>query len=143
MNNPPFVCEWHINSELVQMPPVILEVLRILDSRFSISEEDRDDIRLICNELLYNAVIHGNNSDAGKQVHINLEIDGGEMRISIRDEGSGFNPAGVEKKTKQKSFIHKETGRGMKLVMALADEVVYDANGRLVTFVKKVGPKHG
>jgi hypothetical protein len=31
----------------------------------------------------------------------------------------------------------------MKLAMALADEVVYNANGRLVTFVKKVGRGNG
>jgi ligand-binding sensor domain-containing protein/signal transduction histidine kinase len=52
----------------------------------------RQNLFLICREALRNAVLHGN----PERVMIAVEIDGPTVRLSIRDNGSGFQPDAVE-----------------------------------------------
>jgi serine/threonine-protein kinase RsbW len=131
--------EWHIESVPIQVPKTVREILRSLDNYVSLNFEERNDLKLIFNELLFNAILHGNRSDSGKKVRITLAVGDSCIRATIMDEGDGFNTdVAIEQSNYTDGF--KETGRGMKLVLALADEVVYSHNGRQVTFAKRVGP---
>src|SRR5947207_13349646 len=49
-------------------------------------------IELAFTEALVNAIRHGNHEDPQKLVLIEYEIDINEFRLSIEDEGTGFNP---------------------------------------------------
>ena len=135
--------EWHIKSEPVLIPPVIKEVLTSLDMRLPISAEERSDLKLIFHELLFNAILHGNKSNTNKRVHIRLAIGNRFICASITDEGKGFNCHKRLEESALEESIEKESGRGMRLVMSLADEVLYSANGKQVTFIKRIGYSHG
>ena len=135
--------EWRIKSEPYLIPPTIREVLTSLDNRIPISAEERGDLKLIFHELLFNAVLHGNQSDTDKNVHIRLAVGSRFICASITDEGPGFNCKSCIEESEQPESIDKESGRGMKLVMSLADEVLYSANGKQVTFIKRIGYKNG
>jgi serine/threonine-protein kinase RsbW len=138
INGTQYKDEWYINSEPAQVPLVIKEIFNTLDGRAVITPEERRDIRLIFNELLLNAVIHGNNSEIEKRVHIRLFVRDCSVCVSILDEGGGFNTAGVNQSANREDIVYKESGRGMTLAIGLADEIVYSAGGRQVTFVKRL-----
>lgn len=77
------------------------------------------DVRLILSELLINGCDHGNHYDPKKKVLLNLELEDDEIRITVRDQGAGicyrtedYNPKSL-----------KSTGRGLKLVEGLSDEM--------------------
>lgn len=134
--------EWHINSEPVYVRQTVREILTFLDEHIpGQTPEERSDLRLIFNELLLNAVIHGNASDTHKHVHVRLFLNRGLVRASIIDEGSGYDVA--ETLSRKDDDLLRESGRGMQLVCALADQVTFGHGGRRVTFEKKIGKWHG
>ena len=88
-------------------------------------------INLALEEALANAVKHGNKKDSGKNVHVSYSVSGAEVHISVRDEGTGFDPAQVPDPTDDEN-IEKPCGRGIMLMRAYMDEVAYSETGNEV-----------
>ncbi|UTW69021.1 ATP-binding protein [Anaerobacillus sp. HL2] len=64
------------------------------------------------NEMIYNAIEHGNKFHPSKQVHIHIEIKEEFILIAIKDDGEGFNwRAGMKKQLDFMNF--EERGRGI------------------------------
>lgn len=86
-------------------------------TKLILNDEDLNfDLRLILNELLINAFIHGNRKDINKCMHLRLVIDDRTLRINIEDEGTGT--------CKPHSYDCKQLknhGRGLVLVKSLTD----------------------
>ncbi len=124
-------------SEVHAVKKIVTDILCFCAENLpSLSPEDRGDLRLMFSELLFNAVIHGNASDAGKSVFISVEIDGASLTAAITDEGPGFD---YDKLIS--SFGHDnitESGRGIQLVYSLADTVTFNSHGNKIVFTKKV-----
>lgn len=83
-------------------------------------------------EAVTNAIVHGNNSDPEKLVHIDLVSDDKKIDVTITDEGQGFDVNIVPDPTKP-DYIEKPNGRGIFLMKNLADDVKFDKNGSVVT----------
>ena len=92
-------------------------------------------VKLALEESLNNAIKHGNGLDAGKTVEINYEIDPRCVRITVVDQGGGFDPAGVPDPTADEN-LEKPCGRGIMLMRAYMDEVCYSSCGNQVRMVK-------
>lgn len=136
--------ELRFRSEPVKVRQIVREIMKFLDEKLpGQSQEERGDFKLIFNELLYNAVIHGNQSDNSKYVHVSLQVKDRRVRAVITDEGPGYDYQKVMAQARGEENLHKETGRGMKLVFALADEVSFHLKGRRIMFTKKIGAGHG
>jgi stage II sporulation protein AB (anti-sigma F factor) len=52
--------------------------------------EELNDLKTAVSEAVTNAIIHGYDSDASRQVTIEATIDRDMVRISIQDEGNGI-----------------------------------------------------
>jgi serine/threonine-protein kinase RsbW len=136
--------EWHIKSNTAHVPPLVREVLAYLNSRFdNLTQEEHGDIKLVLNELMFNAVLHGNRADESKQVHVSLTATRKLVCITIEDEGPGFDSEAALLNMQREDSLRMETGRGLALANALADEVTYSQEGRKVTFLKRIGLKDG
>jgi serine/threonine-protein kinase RsbW len=136
--------EWHIKSNTAHVPPLVREVLACLNNRFgNLTQEEHGDIKLVLNELMFNAVLHGNRADESKQVRVSLTTTRKLVCISIEDEGPGFDSEAVLLNMQREDSLRMETGRGLVLANALADEVTYSQEGRRVTFLKRIGLKDG
>jgi anti-sigma regulatory factor (Ser/Thr protein kinase) len=132
--------EWHITSNTAHVPPLVREVLDALRERFdNLTLEEHGDIKLVLNELMFNAVLHGNHADESKHVRVNLTTTRKLVCISIEDEGCGFDSEEALRNMQREDSLRLETGRGMALASALADEVIYSDEGRKVTFLKRIG----
>ncbi|QDQ11885.1 ATP-binding protein [Streptomyces spectabilis] len=75
--------------------------------------ERGDDIRLCVSELATNALLHG--VPPGREFAVRLTLDGGSLRIEVRDSGGGSPEA-------RQPDPCAPTGRGLYLVRALADD---------------------
>ena len=104
------------------------------------NSDDMDDLRLILCELLYNAVIHSNNKDMNKNVYISVKIDENEIVAVIKDEGKGFDFNKLLSKITidDPISLFEENGRGIRLVMKLADNVKFEDRGSRIIFLKRV-----
>ncbi|HOI55171.1 MAG TPA: ATP-binding protein [Phycisphaerae bacterium] len=93
-------------------------------------------VKLALEESLVNAVKHGNHFDPKRSVTIQYAITPDCVRISVKDEGAGFDPQKVPDPTAVENLT-KPSGRGIMLMRAYMDEVTYGDGGRSVTLVKK------
>jgi len=93
-------------------------------------------IEIAVREALANAVIHGNRENADKRVHVTCRCSlDGELKLTIRDEGAGFDANAVPDPTDQDRLLRTH-GRGIRLMQALMDEVAFQHNGTVVCMSK-------
>ena len=76
--------------------------------------------RLALDELLENALSHGNRHDESKQIGVSISVTAEGVDISVRDDGPGFKPEMIEDPTGSKA-IFKASGRGLHLLRNLGD----------------------
>ena len=96
-------------------------------------------IRLALEEALVNAIKHGNRLDPRRRIRLWADIDERQVRITVADEGTGFDPAAVPDPTADEN-LEKPCGRGIMLMRAYMDEVEYNARGNEVCMVKRRPP---
>lgn len=130
-------------SEVYIVGSIIQELMGFLSKCIpSISVEDSYDLRLIYSELLFNAVIHGNNKDCNKYVTLSVEILPSNIVFSsIEDEGEGFDYNNLLNECStptNECNIFNENGRGIKLVSCLTDKLSFNPIGNQIKFYKRV-----
>lgn len=85
-------------------------------------------------EAVTNAIIHGNDSNPDKIVKINVEKVEKSLKVTVSDEGPGFNVDIVPDPTKP-DYIEQPNGRGIFLMRNLTDDLKFEKNGAVVTLI--------
>ena len=113
----------------------------ILDAvaRFGFDPDNVFAIKLALEEAMINAIRHGNKLDRDKKVHVDAIINEHEARITIEDEGIGFNRATVPDPTSEENLT-KCSGRGLLLMETYMTSEEYSNKGRRIHMVKKREP---
>ena len=101
----------------------------------SLSAEVYFDIRLCLEEALINAIKYGNALRNELPVDLEVEASPKEVRITVQDQGKGFDFKKLEDCTQEKNLL-RTSGRGVHLMRRLMDEVRYSGNGNRVLLVK-------
>ncbi len=102
------------------------------------------ELKVILNELLINAIRHGNLEDENKGVKINAGIGlHGKLYIIIEDEGCGYDfvhtcdqlkPFCEDTQTSDMS----ESGRGILILRSLCDKVKVNSKGNKIIVLKEI-----
>jgi hypothetical protein len=71
-----------------------------------------------------------------RKVYVDVSLDTQQARFVIRDQGLGFDPASLPPPG-QPGSLDPEVGRGLVLMRAFMDEVVYNSSGTEVSLVKR------
>lgn len=94
-------------------------------------------IKVIINELLVNAIVHGNKCQLDRTVGLTLfRADNKYLGIMVEDEGCGFNHEYLTENCEIECSCldeAKETGRGMLIVKHLSEKLSYNEKGNRVT----------
>ena len=118
-------------SHISVVPPFIDQVMSFI-TRFREVDGSEDDIELALREALLNAVIHGNAQDPYKRVYVTTRCNSdGEVSITIRDQGLGFDSRAVPDPTAPENRMCSH-GRGIYLIRSLMDEVSFDEGGTVL-----------
>jgi serine/threonine-protein kinase RsbW len=96
-------------------------------------------VHLAVEEALVNAIVHGNKLDATKKVHVECEVSTDRVRVSIADEGPGFDPAAVPDCTAD-DRLQAPGGRGVMLMRSFMTSITYSAAGNAVVLEKIRAP---
>ncbi len=96
---------------------------------FEINDDLYGNIMISVTECISNAIVHGNQSDPSKMVHLELQMEPGLLRCSIEDEGKGFDFTNLPDPTAPE-HIEKTGGRGIFLMRHLSDEVKFEEGGK-------------
>ena len=107
-------------------------VLKKLKQEFGITERNYNDIWIVLNEAVSNAIKHGNKYSNTKAVRISYDLkDNRYLCFTVADEGDGFNPEDVPDPTSPER-LHQPNGRGIYIMKRIADNVSYSKNGTQV-----------
>jgi len=101
-----------------------------------ISQENYGKILVSTLEGVNNAILHGNHSDPGKKVNVEIGFIKNVLKIKITDEGNGFVPESVPDPTIPENR-EELNGRGVFLMSRLADKIKYSKKGNTVTMTFK------
>jgi serine/threonine-protein kinase RsbW len=122
-------------SYLEEMDRTTSTILAALDIA-GFKDEDIRKMKIICTELLVNAIVHGNRRDHSKKVVVGHLIDKNQATVSIMDEGAGFNPHGIPDPTLPEN-LEKPCGRGLFIVQHYVESIEFNEIGNRVTIIKK------
>ena len=118
----------------------LMRFIRFFMENGGTAKEAEEDIEIAIYEALANAVIHGNHENQEKQVHVACRCSmDGEVLISVRDEGEGFDSRVVPDPTEAQRLLLTH-GRGLHLMKTLMDEVSFEENGTVVRMRKRMKP---
>jgi serine/threonine-protein kinase RsbW len=131
--------EFLIPSEIARVQSVSAEALEYLKSS-SLSENIMFDIRLCLEEALINAIKYGNKQKKELSVRLVIEVDDKEVRLTVEDQGEGFDPAQLKDCTSDENLLNN-CGRGVYLMKQLMDTVRYNAKGNSVLMIKSRNSK--
>jgi len=130
-------------SDINILCDVIKDTLKHIREALGITDECcLFELKVILNELLSNAVRHGNKNDKSKYVNLTIIKKGNFLHLTIEDEGQGYNYRELLfRKMKvdfEDIFSLSETGRGLHIVKNLCDELWFNKQGNRVTVVKRI-----
>ena len=120
-------------SEHLQLDRIVEEAEAFVGAHES-DEEFVYNYVMLATEAFTNAIEHGNNLDPDKKVTIQFEAHPETLEIWVEDEGEGFNPDAVADPLAEENLL-ADSGRGLYLIEALADEVRYEEDGRRVRII--------
>lgn len=121
---------------------IVNRVAEELAEQLAMGEDDRDAVATSVIEAATNAIQHGNRNDASKKVTIRFIVRPGRLEVTIKDQGSGFDPSTVDDPLKPENLL-RERGRGVYLIRAFMDEVRFshrNGRGMAVRLVKYLTP---
>ena len=118
----------------------LMRFIRCFMEKGGTAKEAEEGIEVAIYEALANAVIHGNHENQEKQVHVTCRCSmDGEVLISVRDEGEGFDSRVPPDPTEAHRLLLTH-GRGLHLMKALMDEVSFEESGKVVRMRKRMKP---
>lgn len=120
-----------ISSEFEEMPKVEGLIDKIC-AKLNVNEDFYGNVLIAVTEAVNNAIIHGNKSNEDLLVELAVGDKDLDFCFSISDDGEGFDFNNLPDPTSPEN-IEKENGRGIYLMKSLADEVVFEDEGRRVT----------
>lgn len=123
-----------IPSDIKYIKETSSGILKWLEPR-KLDDSALFDIRLCAEEMIRNAITHGNNSDSSLKVMIGYWLEGDRLIIEVEDEGIGFDPGKVPDPTIEKNIM-KGGGRGVFLVRKLMDKIEFNDKGNKVRLTK-------
>jgi serine/threonine-protein kinase RsbW len=115
-------------SNIQAISPLVDRLMRLIEGSHCVSGDDFG-IELALREALGNAVVHGNQEDPEKKVHIRCRCwPGKEISIVVTDQGKGFDFGKVvgDGLTPDPTAAH---GHGIQLMKAYMDDVHFERGG--------------
>lgn len=113
--------KYSILSDRLNVPNVVAQIMEYIEKKTnSMGCPCLFDIKVVLNELISNAVIHGNKEDASRPVDITVDYSENKIAFEITDRGLAFTP-----QNREDLGIMCETGRGVSICTMLCKKLEY------------------
>jgi len=126
-----------VPTQLSLKTPLVLRMINELIGEGCLPERGDPYVELVFDEALANAMVRGNKLDVDKTIRIRLFADLDRWGAIIDDEGRGFSLSDLPRNDDPES-VFKESGRGIRLMDAYLDELIYNPRGNSVMLVRRI-----
>lgn len=105
---------------------LIREFVVNVSGQAGLAETEIPKLELAVDEACANVIEHAYGHDVSKDVTIRVTFDEVQLRVSVIDEGRGFDPSQTPQQSLE-NLVHdrKSGGLGIRLIRTLMDEVEY------------------
>jgi serine/threonine-protein kinase RsbW len=107
-----------------------------------LDEDELVHFGMAVRECMVNAVVHGNRYSHEKKVHLTIERSAERVVVTIRDEGSGFDPDSLPDPLAPENLM-RQSGRGLLLTRTFVDELSINSRPGAGTEVRLVKNRPG
>ena len=129
-------------SRISIISPFVDQLMRFI-ARFRKCDGSELDVEMALREALANAIVHGNQQDPHKAVHVTCRCTtDGEVSLTVEDEGQGFDADSVVDPTTPENRLLMH-GRGIYLMTTLLDEIRFERRGAIVYMRKASNARAG
>jgi serine/threonine-protein kinase RsbW len=106
-----------------------------------LDEDESFKIAMALREAAVNAVLHGNEYDSSKKIHVSMQNNGSSLVFTVADEGKGLDPDSLPDPLAPENLL-RGTGRGIFLIRSFMDEVNFRQlqPGTEMTLIKHLAP---
>lgn len=133
-NKQNFMIELTSNPKnIVRVQPFVEQVTKDCN----ISQDVFGNILISVTEAVNNAILHGNQGNEQKKVHVSGVLRNRNLIFKISDEGTGFDPKDIPDPTAPDNLM-KLGGRGVFLMRQLADRIKFLNNGTTVEMMFRI-----
>ena len=108
-----------------------------ISDKYQVSEDTFANMMTCLNEVVINAIMHGNKLDSNKKVIVNADIESKRIVWTVTDEGDGFDYNNLPDPTAPEN-LENLTGRGVFIIKHLADQYIFNAKGNEVELHFKI-----
>src|SRR5512136_2569988 len=91
---------------------IIENAIDEITNTVGINQDNYGKILVATLEAVNNAITHGNKANPQKFVDVEIVIEKNEVKVTVTDEGAGFNPASIPDPTMPEN-IEELSGRGV------------------------------
>ena len=125
-----------IPSKIQAISPLVDRLMRLIEGSQCLPGEEFD-VELALREALENALVHGNQENPERKVHVRCRCQpGNEISIVVTDQGKGFDFETIVR-SGITSDHDSEHGRGIQLMKAYMDDVHFERGGSEVHMRKR------
>ncbi len=131
----------YIVNDPVNVSDIVTLILDYITIDHCVCEDVIFEIKVILNELIVNAVQHGNKCNDCKNTYVTFKIIDNYLYVSVMDEGSGFNhtkTALINKDLECVNNLYCDHGRGLVIVRELCDKMKFNKCGNKVSIIKNL-----
>ena len=124
-------------SNIQAISPLVDRLMHLIEGAKCVPGAEFD-VELALREALGNAVVHGNQENPDKKVHIRCRCESGnEISVVVTDEGKGFDSLKIlgNGLTSDPADSH---GHGIQLMRAYMDDVRFEQGGSEVHMRKRL-----
>lgn len=130
---------WNLNVSIESQPEkgcALIGNIREKLTELKWPEGDIFKIHLAMEEVVMNAIKHGNKLDPEKLVSVVCDIHPDRFELDVADEGEGFRRDDVPDPTREENLL-QESGRGLTIMENFMTSVDYIGCGNRVRLTKE------
>ncbi len=132
-----------VRHDIRRLACTIDSVLKTIQSEHCVCDDILFEIKVVLNELIVNAMCHGNNCEDEKVAKVTFKLlNDDSLYISVKDEGCGFtdkmNMERLDEYIESRNESLCEHGRGLIIVEQLCDRVKFNRCGNRVSIIKRL-----
>ncbi|HEY4324680.1 MAG TPA: ATP-binding protein [Mucilaginibacter sp.] len=105
--------------------------------KYKVGEDTFANMMTCLNEVVINAIVHGNKLSADKKVIVNADVEAKRIVWTVTDEGEGFDFNNLADPTAPEN-LENLTGRGVFIIKHLADQCIFNSKGNEVELHFKI-----